>query len=519
MGLDDDVGVIRPPPEIRAVVDKTAQFVARNGVEFEQKIAEKQQGNAKFNFLRDSDPYHAYYVQQVELYRQGKEPQQQEGVSSSSASGQETQTKAQEQTTHEGGKTEETTASKDSNKNKLSSKVAVITPYLQARKKIPGGGETPETPPSYQFLPERPAGVSPAKMETIKLTAQYTAVSGRSFLNSLSTKEQNNSEFDFLKPNSQLFSCFTSLVEMYTKILKPSNEQKEKLADSAQRKFSVFERSAWRAEWRRVEEDRKARERAEQEGEQLAMADIDWHDFVVVDTIDFNDDDEGLPAPSAQPAPRKHEVDISAKPSGPTQSSTQKEEDVMDTDSDESDQDDTQMGGPDDDDENLNVVPEDSYQPKVTQQKPSAPQVVDPHTGKEMSVHNLNENLRIQYMDPKYREETKRALEKHTTTNYLGGEDVAENLQRLAARRSDIFGEETVKARARAPQEQANAHPQAVWDGKVMSAQALQEAKRLAAQRQQQQEAASQREVVDQPSTVVGPAAPPPGKRQRKEEY
>ena len=32
-------GFVRPPPAIRAVVDKTALFVAKNGPEFEAKIA------------------------------------------------------------------------------------------------------------------------------------------------------------------------------------------------------------------------------------------------------------------------------------------------------------------------------------------------------------------------------------------------------------------------------------------------------------------------------------------------
>tara|TARA_B100000795_G_scaffold40437_1_gene26566 strand:+ start:89 stop:286 length:198 start_codon:yes stop_codon:yes gene_type:complete len=31
-------GVLQPPPDIKSVVDKTAQFVARNGPEFEQRI-------------------------------------------------------------------------------------------------------------------------------------------------------------------------------------------------------------------------------------------------------------------------------------------------------------------------------------------------------------------------------------------------------------------------------------------------------------------------------------------------
>jgi splicing factor 3A subunit 1 len=46
----------------RAVVDKTAQFVARNGKDFEQKILSSGEGKtAKFNFMKPYDPYHAYY--------------------------------------------------------------------------------------------------------------------------------------------------------------------------------------------------------------------------------------------------------------------------------------------------------------------------------------------------------------------------------------------------------------------------------------------------------------------------
>lgn len=56
------VGVIIPPPDIRAIVDKTALFVGKNGKSFEQKILNSNEGKtAKFNFMRDFDPYHAYY--------------------------------------------------------------------------------------------------------------------------------------------------------------------------------------------------------------------------------------------------------------------------------------------------------------------------------------------------------------------------------------------------------------------------------------------------------------------------
>ena len=56
------VGVIIPPPDIRSVVDKTAQFVARNGKSFEQRILNSDEGKtSKFNFMKKYDPYHAYY--------------------------------------------------------------------------------------------------------------------------------------------------------------------------------------------------------------------------------------------------------------------------------------------------------------------------------------------------------------------------------------------------------------------------------------------------------------------------
>jgi splicing factor 3A subunit 1 len=62
-------GIIIPPPEIRAVADKTAQFVARNGKSFEQKILASEEGKtAKFNFMKPFDPYHAYYEFKIRFF-------------------------------------------------------------------------------------------------------------------------------------------------------------------------------------------------------------------------------------------------------------------------------------------------------------------------------------------------------------------------------------------------------------------------------------------------------------------
>ena len=57
--------VIIPPPEIIAIVDKTADFVAKHGPALEQKILGREAGVKKFEFLLATSVYHAYYRAKV----------------------------------------------------------------------------------------------------------------------------------------------------------------------------------------------------------------------------------------------------------------------------------------------------------------------------------------------------------------------------------------------------------------------------------------------------------------------
>lgn len=50
-----------PPPELRPVVDKTAEYVAKNSDDFERTVLERHIGDARFSFLNPWDQYHAYY--------------------------------------------------------------------------------------------------------------------------------------------------------------------------------------------------------------------------------------------------------------------------------------------------------------------------------------------------------------------------------------------------------------------------------------------------------------------------
>lgn len=55
--------------ELRNVIDKLAQFVARNGPEFEKMTMEKQKENPKFSFLFGGE-YFGYYKYKLAIEQQ-----------------------------------------------------------------------------------------------------------------------------------------------------------------------------------------------------------------------------------------------------------------------------------------------------------------------------------------------------------------------------------------------------------------------------------------------------------------
>lgn len=76
-----------PPPELRPIIDKTAEYVARNSEDFERTVLERHIGDARFSFLNPWDQYHPYYqaVKQHSRahlqHHQEQQQQQQQGGS------------------------------------------------------------------------------------------------------------------------------------------------------------------------------------------------------------------------------------------------------------------------------------------------------------------------------------------------------------------------------------------------------------------------------------------------------
>ena len=58
-----------PPPDLKSVVDKTAEYVAKNGDTFERTVLERHAGDSRFNFINPWDTYHSYYSMIKQQYR------------------------------------------------------------------------------------------------------------------------------------------------------------------------------------------------------------------------------------------------------------------------------------------------------------------------------------------------------------------------------------------------------------------------------------------------------------------
>lgn len=136
-------------------------------------------------------------------------------------------------------------------------------------------------------------------LDVIKLTAQFVARNGKAFLTGLISREHMNPQFHFLKPTHSLFTFFTALADAYSRVLNPPKTAAQRLKEYTDGGYAaVLSTCIGRLEWERSQELARKQAEDEVEQERVQMALIDWHDFVVVEAIEFVDGEEySLPPP------------------------------------------------------------------------------------------------------------------------------------------------------------------------------------------------------------------------------
>ena len=511
------IGIIHPPPDIRTIIDKTANFVSKNGPEFEKRILAHNAGNAKFNFLIPTDPYHAYYQHRLsELRSQVQTPDSQpEGLIDDSFKESEP-----EKVTEDAPSVPE--------------KVDVAAKFKIIPRKIL------EPPEAEQYTVRLPEGITGEELDIIKLTAQFVARNGKSFLAGLTSREINNPQFHFLKPTHSLFTFFTALADAYSKVLMPPKGLSEKLRLSAKDMTTVLERCLHRLEWERSQEQARQKAEDEIEQERVQMAMIDWHDFVVVETIEFADnEDNELPEPLAL----EEVIRISKAPGleekpGVLETSEAAKEIEMEMDEEEiqlveegmraarleesKDEEKFEPRAPSEPEPPMRIVknwrkPED----RQPAEKDPTKFVVSPITGELIPISDMAEHMRISLIDPKYKEQKDRMMAKIKETTLAQDDEISRNIVGLARTRPDIFGttEEEVSNAVKAEIEKKKEEQpkQVIWDGHAGSIgrTANQAMAQTASDEQSQMSTSDNRgiPVVALPPGIppVRPLPPPPG--------
>ncbi|PBP28562.1 Surp module family protein [Diplocarpon rosae] len=460
-------GVVLPPREIKAILEKTAGYVARNGNVFEDRIREKEKHNPKFSFLSPNDSYNAYYLWRLSEIKEGRG------------------------TAVAAGRAGE----------------------AQAETVKPQG---PPEPPEFHFSARMP-NISAQDLEVVKLTALFVAKNGRQFMTTLSQRETGNYQFDFLRPNHTLHSFFQRLIDQYTVLLRAGGMdgdggklQKERIKElqaNADDKFHVLGRAKQRAEWFKFQDEQKAKKEEEAEKERTSYQQIDWHDFVVVETVVFTeaDDQAHLPPPTALSDLQFASLDQKAMMS--VSSHNMRIEEAMPEDTDyynsypqqpqqmapppvpqaasQSQYQDTPMHNTDEEEEDEDeqrirertearqraqqaqaeakgvAAPmkiKENYVPRAAARAANRQNMVlCPNCRTQMPANELEEHMRsklfphpkysevystnkaaVELLDPRWKEQKAKADSRYSTTN-LSTQDVANNLKRLASQRSDLF--------------------------------------------------------------------------------
>ncbi|KAJ4847003.1 hypothetical protein Tsubulata_017730, partial [Turnera subulata] len=376
------IGIIHPPPDIRTIVDMTAPFVSKHGPEFEKRIIADNTNNAKFNFLNISDPYHAFYQHRLSEFRaQNQAPSQQQPSDSAAAL--------------EFAAPSSSTAAADA-AGDGPEVVSKPDPSAQFRPPPPKILTPPE---AEQYNVKLPEGITREELDIIKVTAQFVARNGSFFL----LGWLNNPRFHFLKANHSMFSFFTALADAYSKVLMPPQGLTKSVADVTTVLASARQ---------------KAKDEIEKERLQMAM--IGWHDCVLVETIDFADDeDEDLPIPMTL------------------------EEVEMEMDEEEVQLVEEGMRGAileEHDESPMRIVNWKRPEERTPAERDPTKFVVSPITGELISISEMSEHMRISLIDPKYKEQKERMFAKIRETTLAQDDEISRNIVGLARTRPDIFG-------------------------------------------------------------------------------
>lgn len=331
----------------------------------------------------------------------------------------------------------------------------------------------------------------------------------------------------------------------------------KKLESESKDENLIRDQIDYRVRWIKHQEAKKQKEEAEAERERVSYAQVDWHGFVVVETVDYQPWEVGNFPPPTNPTDvgarvlmqRRIDADPQSakiKPQG--ESANTQVEDMDEDSSEESTSEDDDEDGPENNSDkdsqpkppalptpgNVEVR---KYDPKAAKSAkkvdPTSQEfLISPITGERIPADQVQEHMRIGLLDPRWVEErdkqiTARAAEEQV---YAPGRAIESNLKQLAERRTDIFGvgEEAALEAAIGKKmgEEEKREEKVTWDGHSSSAESTSRAARatISISEQIEQIHRSKGLLPKEGESAIGPtvsgpktveSAPPPQQQQQ----
>lgn len=400
-----------PPAEIRTTIEKTVQYVKKNGVAFEQKLIQND-SDGKFAFLNSSDKYNEYYKRLLE----GEAPS---------------------------AKTEE-----ESN-----------------------GSDSKKAPHPLLFVTDTPP-ISSYDLDVIKLTAMYFVSNTQKHTDALQKymeRKGNRSQFAFLNRKHSLHPVYRKYCEQYQAISTASADPKSESAAHIDRLLKstpqdMFVRAYERAVYEKKHKmDVKARE-TETRKLQLQYALIDWQDFAFVAKINFDAVDEV--SELALPLKREDVMyrallakskELHLAKSTNSRSQSREQEEAKDHEKITSELPNNKTGEKSETDEQTEQKPDsDSGKPKHTVPKGMKIRaagesrlkrkhdqggertITCPISGQQVAELKFDAHLKVLLRDPRYKEQQDNFVRKNFSyASNLTTDQVYENIKRLVNRKTE----------------------------------------------------------------------------------
>lgn len=505
-----------PPQKLKDVVDRTATYVAKNGAALEERIKSQQLNNPKFSFLFKGDPFHLYYQLKVNEIRDSLLGSLNETINNDHSSAnavsdddnkQQSPTKEpesndvtnQERTVDDNQdhthKITEFNSSDDNEKhveeNQVESsgqpKSRLLNEYIEEKTmKL-------EEPPDLNFTAKPAPSLTLMQSDIIKLTARYIATYGRSFLLDLINREHNNPIFDFTKPQHGQFTYMTNLIMQYALIQNHPLGIVEDLDKDASSQKELLDKFKMRTEWSRMLESERKQREERIEREKLLYSQVDWHDFVVVETINYQPDEMGEYPPTTanqvgtrllmqerleqtKLVPQEMDIDMdmdmdmgSDEDTDEDNNEVEEGEIHIERHNQKNDVDEFILPEPP-----KNVVIKKDYDPKAANKSTaqSDDYYISPITNERIPISKIDEHVKYNLSDPKHLEKKSQMLEEKMNEEavFASGSQVQNSLNSFAERRTDIFGmnhQETLIGRRIGDEDKTNQTKEdiVIWDG------------------------------------------------------